>query len=265
MFTELATKHQNLIIELLKKDIYFNTFILGNIFRYGLKQQFQQTLGILQEDKLHAILFKFFHNYIFYFSKPTEKILHTFTKFIENTYCNLENKNSTFLCTKENLTYLQQYKKDLTKNLNVQENTFLKLNSKTKIEEVLKIEKQILENAYKFKISKPTIENITKILTLRKKIKEFKNIPTKEEIMFFMQNGRTFVLEKENIPVAMACTTFENPYTAMLIDIATDPLYRKKGLATFLVAKLCNNLINEGKKVCLFYDDPPEPLHETNL
>jgi predicted GNAT family acetyltransferase len=43
----------------------------------------------------------------------------------------------------------------------------------------------------------------------------------------------------------------------MVVGVGTLPSERKKGLAGSLVAKLCEDFLNEGKQfLCLFYDNP---------
>ncbi|MNN97268.1 FR47-like protein [compost metagenome] len=46
----------------------------------------------------------------------------------------------------------------------------------------------------------------------------------------------------------------------MLVAVATHPDYRGQGLATRVVAKLCTDLLAEGKSLCLFYNNPQAGL-----
>lgn len=56
--------------------------------------------------------------------------------------------------------------------------------------------------------------------------------------------------------VASAKTTAENSLSAMVVGVATHPEHRRRGLATRLVTHLCRELLAEGKRPCLFYDNP---------
>lgn len=44
--------------------------------------------------------------------------------------------------------------------------------------------------------------------------------------------------------------------SAMVVAVATLENYKKKGNATKCMLKLCNELLLEGKDLCLFYDNP---------
>lgn len=56
--------------------------------------------------------------------------------------------------------------------------------------------------------------------------------------------------------VSMASTTAENTFSAMVVGVATLESYKKKGYATACMVKLCDQLLSEGKELCLFYDNP---------
>ena len=53
----------------------------------------------------------------------------------------------------------------------------------------------------------------------------------------------------------MAKSTSENSTHAMIVGVATHPLYRNKGFATKCIIKICKELISENKIPCLFYDN----------
>ncbi len=55
---------------------------------------------------------------------------------------------------------------------------------------------------------------------------------------------------------SVAQTTAENSMSAMVVGVATLKEYRKKGLMSKCLSKLCYDLLNEGKTLCLFYDNP---------
>ena len=44
--------------------------------------------------------------------------------------------------------------------------------------------------------------------------------------------------------------------SAMIVGVATDKDYRNQGLASAVMSKLCEEVLNEGKELCLFYDNP---------
>ena len=42
----------------------------------------------------------------------------------------------------------------------------------------------------------------------------------------------------------------------MVVSVATRKDYRHQGLMTQVLSKLCQDLLNEQKTLCLFYDNP---------
>lgn len=63
--------------------------------------------------------------------------------------------------------------------------------------------------------------------------------------------GRNYIIKEGNNIIAHAGTGAENNKVAMLNYVITSPEHRGKGLATKVTAKVCYDLINEGKKVYL--------------
>jgi uncharacterized protein len=44
--------------------------------------------------------------------------------------------------------------------------------------------------------------------------------------------------------------------SAMIVAVCTHSDYKKKGYATECMTKLCRDVLDEGKELCLFYDNP---------
>ncbi|MDO5831267.1 MAG: GNAT family N-acetyltransferase [Methanobrevibacter sp.] len=63
--------------------------------------------------------------------------------------------------------------------------------------------------------------------------------------------GRNYIIKDEDKIVSNASTNAELENIAVLSNVITDESYRGKGLATKVCSKLCNDLIDEGKKVYL--------------
>lgn len=63
--------------------------------------------------------------------------------------------------------------------------------------------------------------------------------------------GRNYIIKEKDKIISNASTTAESDEIAVLSNVITDPSFRGKGLATKVCSKLCNDLIDEGKKVYL--------------
>ncbi len=65
-----------------------------------------------------------------------------------------------------------------------------------------------------------------------------------------------FVYKKNNEIVSGVSSSAESKELAMLVGVFTLENYRRKNYALKCVYAICEKLINEGKTVCLFYDNP---------
>ncbi len=67
--------------------------------------------------------------------------------------------------------------------------------------------------------------------------------------------GRGVVIRKNGIIVSVAQSEFEMRGSALIVGVATRPGYRSKSLATQCLESLCKELMKEGKKLFLQYDN----------
>ena len=96
--------------------------------------------------------------------------------------------------------------------------------------------------------------NISKVAKLYEEIDEFENT-TIESIKGGLRTGRGYCIEINKKVVAMAKSTLETRTHAMIVGVGTHPNFRNRGLATKCIVKICNEIINENKTPCLFYDN----------
>jgi len=68
--------------------------------------------------------------------------------------------------------------------------------------------------------------------------------------------GRVYLLRQGDRVVATVKTTAETSSGAVITGVTTHPAFRRRGLATSLLVLLCRELLGEGKRPCLFYDNP---------
>lgn len=75
--------------------------------------------------------------------------------------------------------------------------------------------------------------------------------------------GRNYVIKEGNKIISNASTNAELEKIAVLSNVITDKAYRGQGFATKVCSKLCNDLIDEGKKVYLInYTDESTGLYD---
>ncbi len=114
--------------------------------------------------------------------------------------------------------------------------------------------------------SRPEIASaadVPDLIELLQQIEEFNSTSNrddlKDEMTQAMNRGLSrYVFQRyQGRIVAMAGTSAENSMSAMVVAVATHPDHRGKGLASRLVAALCdNNLGHRFAAMALFYDNP---------
>lgn len=238
MIKKLNDKNKKELLEFVNKEKEINLFIIGDIENYGLEADFLDFYAQYENESLNSVLLRFYNSFIVYgednfcgkgFSdiikrqKPEmisgeEKSVSEIGKYIE-----YKEKRDTYFASLDNKNSL--YHGPL---LHIVENTRLR-----EVEQVWKLQND--------------------------KIKEFTNtMPLKTvERKYKDGTGRGFHIKdsKGNI-ISSAETGAENKASAMVLGVCSHPDFRGKGYATAVVSKLCDTLLNEGKSLCLFYDNP---------
>lgn len=108
-----------------------------------------------------------------------------------------------------------------------------------------------------------TPDNASDIVALYLQIEEFRDlygsdVNSIKQVRLNLENGgHSYGVFRNGKLVSVASTGAENSVSAMVMGVATLPEARKHGFASYLVAKLCGDFLNEGKQfLCLFYDNP---------
>jgi predicted GNAT family acetyltransferase len=228
------------LFEFLKREAAINLFIIGDVELFGFDKEFQEVWAQLDRDMSYrAVLLRYKTHFVFY-APSTEYNAIGFADIIKSydDRFDLSGKKEILSALLEKL----EYKK-------IREQYFSKLSSK---EELVKLD-------LNYVIERLSVEDAEEIYSLREQIVEFKDFKTtieNQRELLKGEMGRCFAIRLEGKTVACASTTAENSMSAMVVSVMTHPEYRKKGLAGACVQKLCEELLSEGKGLCLFYDNP---------
>ena len=69
------------------------------------------------------------------------------------------------------------------------------------------------------------------------------------------REGRHFLIERGGQVICQANSTAETAEAAMIGGVATRADWRRQGLASAVMTALCGQLLSEGKKPCLFFEN----------
>lgn len=100
-----------------------------------------------------------------------------------------------------------------------------------------------------------SINDLNQVVELYKKV--FPSYSSQDVMKEKLTNdrGRGVCIKKDGKIIAVAQSEFEDTKSALIVGVATDPDYQKKGLASQCLEMLCKELLSEGKKLYLQYDN----------
>ncbi|MEL3973942.1 GNAT family N-acetyltransferase [Rossellomorea oryzaecorticis] len=226
--------------QLIQKQPAENLFIIGDIEAFGYEQDFQTIWGDFEENgSLRGILLKYRENFIPYSQG----------EFDAEGFADIINNCNDF--------QIMSGLKDITSKVE----PFLKreFHSKRQMYYAKLDNSDSLSNEELNHVEKASIENLPRLVELLNSILEFSGGNfTVEKRKHGMEKGvaRSYYIEKDGIYVSSASTTAENSMSAMIVAVCTHSDHKKKGYATQCMTKLCRDVLQEGKELCLFYDNP---------
>lgn len=239
MIRKLVEKDREEVLQFLKRENALNLFIIGDIENFGFYTDFHELWAQLDlNNSYKAVLLRYFNSFVFY-AKDDDFDVVSFANIIKNY------KDSNSLSGKKSVIDPFEEYIDFNK-------------SRNQFFTELKTKKGLLPIDVKLNIQRATIKDCEELYKLRRSIEEFSEFPFSLEAFkktFKTNTGRTFYIREDNRIVSSASTTAENSSSAMIIGVCTLKEYRNRGYATACITALCNELLEEGKSLCLFYDN----------
>lgn len=229
MLIRCSEKHREECLRYLKQEPALNLFFIGDIENYGFNQGFQ-TVFVDKDETVHTI-YLVFHDSLLITSQEN-KVDKEFVEKLLNEYT----------------IRLIQGRQSLLDQLS--EVGFEKESCEFCITDEIHQEYSTTQS-----IQKATLEDIESICNLVGQV--FNYNPNQDMISkrISSKEGRHVFIKQAGKMIAQANSTAETNDAAMIGGVATDPQYRRLGLATALVSSLCNELLTEGKQPCLFFSN----------
>jgi hypothetical protein len=243
MIRKLTETDRTTTLNFLLDEPEINLFMIGDIERFGFEADFQVLWGDFDENHaLQAVLLRYEVNYIPYFKNPDYDIS-VFANLI------LSDPKVRIISGKESLT---MGFKEVIPSLKVKSTYFCKLTDPDHLEPLIPSDPVI-------HLAVP--DDAGRILTLLNQIDEFKETltSTEERLRQNIESGAAriyFVENEQGELLSVSQTTAENSRSAMIVGVATHSDYRGQGLMSKCLSRLCHDLLQEGKTLCLFYDNP---------
>ena len=242
MIVHAKNEHTDEVIKTLRKEPELNLFLIGDIENFGIHRDFQDVwFKRNSKGEIEGILLRYYRNYLPWFD-PEIKDLNWMKDLVDR------DKKA------EIIIGAARYVRPLVQTIN--ETGFeLREGYFACLEEI----KPLDPAPTKLEMKRATIDDLDAVYEIIDQIPEFIHNETTREstrVKFETNTGRSFYYKVDDKIVSIASSTAENSVSAMIVGVATLDPYRRKGLASNLTYALCEELLQEGKTLCLFYDNP---------
>lgn len=241
MFKKLTEKDRESVLEYLYLEPSLNIFLIGDIENYGFDVDFQEVYAELDNEVYLSVVLRYRENVLYYshqtmFNTDWLELINTFKfDFVSGRKALTDLLIPHFPEFKEKPMYFCEVNK-------LQENHSVDLTN------VIDVKSSV---------------DITSMFHLLKKINEFDGMD-KETLERFteskveaLQHSKSYNIDIDGKCVCTVSTVADTKKAAMVIAVATDKDYRKKGYASQLMNVLLDEYLNNRKKsLCLFYDNP---------
>ena len=239
MLKRLEDQDKKRVLEYLSAEPEINTYLIGSVESFDSKEEIQDVWLIEKNGLIDSILLRYIDSYIPYSASSNFDAQALGEKLTKDSARGISGKTTVINRIK---SYVSGYE--------FEEMYLSKLDS-------------VEVNANIGNLQRATLDDVDELMEFYFSIPEFSMASHKETSTAMTRDGiesgtgRYYFIKRGSRIVAAAGTSAENSMSAMLIAVATAKEYRNQGLATGVVAGLCKDLLQNGKKfVCLFYDDP---------
>ncbi|SFS95800.1 GNAT family N-acetyltransferase [Marininema halotolerans] len=229
----------------LARESALNLFFLGNIHNYGMETDFFDLWGdFTEQGELRGVLLRYFGNWIPY--APGEFDVDGFVAIMEDHGEWSELSGADHIIEQfrpYNSLSLDWGSKRMTYFAEMTRESFRPPGGSATLPSLKRM----------------TVQDVKAIIELTRGIEEFTVRPQSEGALrrsLVSGESRGYLAEEGGQMFSMARTAAENPASAMIIGVGTLPGYRGQGVATHLMARLCEEVLADGKTLCLFYDNP---------
>jgi predicted GNAT family acetyltransferase len=238
---KLTDHDHDQVLAFLSEEPSINLFIIGDLEAFGYSSEFQEIWAEFDEQNtLKAVLLRYHQSFI-----PYAKGEFDTTGFVS-------------IMKKYNQPISLSGKSDIVAKFEAFDDLMLGKKQVTFFAECL-TDEFLSVNDDDVEIKKASLEDVDQIIELRRSIEEFHMRSDARDILvqaMKSNTARTYFTDEDGVITSCVSTAAENSLSAMIVGVCTRKEYRRKGLATAIMQKLFQDVLDEGKTLCLFYDNP---------
>ncbi|HET7578367.1 MAG TPA: GNAT family N-acetyltransferase [Bacillales bacterium] len=241
MIRKLTEKDHEKVMAFLSDEAAFNLFIIGDIENFGYDSDFQEIWAEFDgEGGIQAVCLRYYQNFLVYAKGDFDAAV----------FADIMLQGAGPDVVQGKVDVMTRFDQLPGISFGKQRSMFFA---------ELKDTAQLDEPEIPARFKKAGVEDVDRLLGLRSQIAEFTiTASSRDSLVRGIESGagRTFFIEENGEIFASASTTAENTYSAMVVGVATRPDSRRKGYASLCMSALCREVLDEGKTLCLFYDNP---------
>lgn len=241
MIRKLTKADERSVLEYLYQEPDINIFIIGDIENYGFDTDFQEIYADIEDNAYQSVLLRYKINVIYYSHEVT---------FDAAWLPLIKSMTFDFISGKKSLTDL------IYPHFSHFKEKDMYFASATDFDPSLRINDEGI-------IKVKTEDDCELTFNLLKQIDEFDGMKKQEKRDFIdskmasLKHSVSYYIKENNKCVSTVSTVADTSKSAMVVAVATDPLYRQKGYASKLMIYLLDEYINKrNKSLALFFDNP---------
>ncbi|MEK5492865.1 GNAT family N-acetyltransferase [Paenibacillus sp. FSL R7-0297] len=247
MIRKLNETDRDPLMALLLKEPALNLFMIGDLENFGVEQDFMELWGEMDEpdSRIKAVMMRYYGSYLCYADGS----------FDVEGFAEVLKKGGKAEMLSGSSEVVNQFCEVLS----------FRTEKQMYFAELKEMNEQLHKAACApGEFQRATVLDVEDICTLTDRIDEFSDnsADSRQTLSKTLESktGRTYFTKKHGRLVVTASTAAENSMSAMVVAVASHPDYRGQGLATRLVARLCTDILEESKSLCLFYNNPQAGL-----
>lgn len=243
MMRKLMGEDEQTLIDYLLEESAINLFILGDIENFGMSTEFMDIWGDFDEGGTYQGVLLRYNDFFILYSKENE--------FDTKVFENILKDHGKVECLSGKASTIDRF----LQSASIRPQSI-------KLDYYVGLRNHVNELLYEPTIDavKGSVKDVDDVAALLNTIEEFGSISqtTVDGIKRELEKGgaRMYLVRDDSKVVATARSAAENSRSAMIVGVASDPGYRNKGFTSACMIKLCKELLEEGKEICLFYDNP---------
>lgn len=238
------------VMRLLTPERTLNLFIIGDVENNGFEADFQELWGDFDAGgRLRAVLLRYYGNFIPY--APGEFDLDGLTDLISRQ----RHQMRVFSGIERVMSLFEGCPGLLPESARRRSLHFMELREGHRLEDPWL---EVSQSDLSLRIEQATPEDVPDLVDAWREIDGAVGPDTERASRRDIEQGssRAYLIRHGGRVVATVRTSAENSLSAMITGVVTIPGYRRLGLATRLLVRLCGELLAEGKRPCLLYDNP---------